>query len=76
MLMFDFQLIHPRSQTNVFSLQNLQANNFMENGNRSINFNKLLCQSVNYPFSVAIVSLSWDFFRDPLTLSDPFNPLE
>ena len=76
MLVFDFQLLHPMSLTTVFSLQNQPANFFIDRAKQLITFNKLLCSSTSVPFNMAIVSLKWDFFRDPQTIIDSFNPMD
>jgi hypothetical protein len=42
----------------------------------SLQFNKLICSSTTIPFSVAIVSFKWDFFRDPSSIIEGMNPMD
>jgi hypothetical protein len=77
MLVFDFQLLHPLTLTNIFQLQSQNSQHFfIDKATASLQFNKLICSSTTIPFSVAIVSFKWDFFRDPSSIIEGMNPMD
>jgi hypothetical protein len=77
MLVFDFQLLHPLTLTNIFQIQSQTSQHFFfDKATATLQFNKLICSSTTIPFNVAIVSFKWDFFRDPSSIIEGMNPID
>lgn len=70
MLQFEFQLLHPLTQTLFFSLKNQSANYLYDQQKSVYVFNKLICNTTVVPFNMAIVRFKWNFFREQSGITD------